>query len=254
MDFGLAHASDMNTLTDRTALLGTLAYLPPEQLRGQAPDARSDLYSLGVVAYEALTGRLPFEADDEGSLLARIQTGPVPLLARPDLPASLARLIERMLARAPWDRPVSAEALSAELAALEHPRPSSPRPSSPVMPSPGEEGDQQERSNWDPSPGEGDGVVGRGAGVRALGRGRSLGVAEAAPRTPATSSGLWRQRYQEARYHLEEGRTTEAHVLMMECLVELRQVLLALDREQRESYWRRHSVSAAMELMDRLSH
>ncbi len=212
MDFGLAHASDMNTLTDRTALLGTLAYLPPEQLRGQVPDARSDLYSLGVVAYEALTGRLPFEADDKGSLLACIQTEPVPLLARPDLPASLARLIERMLARTPWDRPVSAEALSAELAALE--REESPEPI-----------------------------------------GLPFVMEEAAPIaiSPATSSGIWGQRYREARCRLEEGRTTEAHVLMMECLADLRQVLLSLDRDQQESYCRQHSVKAAVELMDRLS-
>ena len=71
--------------------------------------------------------------------------------------------------------------------------------------------------------------------------------------SPATGSGIWRQRYREARFHMEAGRTTEAQVLMMECLAELRQVLLALDRDQRESYWRRHSVAAAMELMDRLS-
>ena len=82
-------------------------------------------------------------------------------------------------------------------------------------------------------------MVGRGAGVRA--------------RSPATSSGIWGQRYREARHRLEEGRTTEAHVLMMECLAELRQVLLALDRDQQESYCRQHDVKAAVELMDRLS-
>lgn len=128
MDFGLSRASDMNTLTDRSALLGTLPYMPPEVLAGQAPDARSDLYSLGVVAFESLTGRLPFEAGDEGSLLARIQTGePAPLRdLRPDVPEPLARLVEALLARDPRQRPASAEAVSAMLAdrlpsALEEP-------------------------------------------------------------------------------------------------------------------------------------
>lgn len=116
-DFGLARATGMDTVTARRSLLGTLAYMPPEQLRGQGPDARSDLYSLGVVAYEALTGRLPFEADDEGSLLARIQAGnpAPPRELRPEIPAPLERLVLRMLARSPDERPASAEELAAAL-------------------------------------------------------------------------------------------------------------------------------------------
>ncbi|HEX4963545.1 MAG TPA: FG-GAP-like repeat-containing protein [Thermoanaerobaculia bacterium] len=218
MDFGLAHASDMNTLTGRPALLGTLAYMPPEQLLGQALDARSDLYSLGVVAYEALTGRLPFEAGDEGSLLACIQTAePVPLGQwRPDLPVPLTRLIEGMLSRSPRGRPASAEALSAALAALGR----------------SEGGEPDVRG--------------------ALGEtGASVGATAADE--PAVGSETWQELYREALCRLEEGRTTEAHVLTVECLAELRKALLPLENEQRESYCRQHGVAAALELMGRLS-
>jgi tRNA A-37 threonylcarbamoyl transferase component Bud32 len=212
MDFGLAHASDMNTLTGRPALLGTLAYMPPEQLLGQPLDARSDLYSLGVVGYEALTGRLPFEAGDEGSLLAIIQTGePVPLRQwRPDLPAPLTRLIEGMLSRSPRGRPASAEALGVALAALGR----------------GDGGEPELRGAPEETGGEDE---------------------------PAVSSEGWKERYREALRLLEEGRTTEAHVLMVACLAELRKALLPLENGQRESYCRQHGVAAAMELMDRLS-
>ncbi len=219
MDFGLAHASDMNTLTGRPALLGTLAYMPPEQLLGQPLDARSDLYSLGVVGYEALTGRLPFEAGDEGSLLAIIQTAePVPLRQwRPDLPASLTRLIEGMLSRSPRGRPVSAEALGVALAALGDADAGEPE----VREAPGGTGD-----------------AAAGATVEDA---------------PAVGSETWKERYREALRRLEEGRTTEAHVLMAACLAELRKTLLPLEDGQRASYCRQHGVTAALELMDRLN-
>lgn len=213
MDFGLAHASDMRSLTGRPALFGTLAYMPPEQLLGQPLDARSDLYSLGVVAYEALTGRLPFEAGDEGSLLALVQTAePVPLRRwRPDLPAPLTRLVEWMLARSPRDRPASAEILNAALAALAR----------------GEDGELDAR------------------------RLEATAAATAADE-PGAGSPAWKERHREALRRLGEGRTTEAHVLMVECLAELRKALLPLESGQRESYCRRHGVAAALELMDRL--
>jgi serine/threonine protein kinase/photosystem II stability/assembly factor-like uncharacterized protein len=120
-DFGLARSVDASSLTGTVALLGTLAYIPPEILQGQPADSRSDLYSLGVAAYEALTGRLPFEAEGEAPLLVRIQTAAfVPLRRlRPEIPEPLAKLVEALLARDPNDRPASAEALAAALERLD---------------------------------------------------------------------------------------------------------------------------------------
>ncbi len=166
-----------------------------------------------MVAYEALTGRLPFEAGDEGSLLARIQTAePVPLPRwRPDIPVSLIRLIEWMLARSPRDRPASAEILSTALAALAR----------------GEDGELDPR------------------------RLEAIAVATQEGE-PDAGSPAWKERHREALCRLKEGRTTEAHVLMVECLAELREALLPLESGQRESYCRRHGVAAALELMDRL--
>jgi serine/threonine protein kinase len=102
MDFGLAQCIDDGGRAEGCA--GTPAYMAPEQLRRQPLDARSDLYSLGVVGYEALAGRLPAE-------------GEVPL-GRPDVPAALDRLLAQMLAREPADRPASAAALGIRLREL----------------------------------------------------------------------------------------------------------------------------------------
>lgn len=117
MDFGLAQTIGTETLA---SLDGTPAYMPPEQLRRRPLDVRSDLYSLGVVGYEALTGRLPFAADGEGSLLLRIQSGEfIPVRQRnPEVPAALERALARTLALSPTDRPASAVELSGLLRAL----------------------------------------------------------------------------------------------------------------------------------------
>jgi serine/threonine protein kinase len=103
MDFGLAQCLE-TALAPPASLDGTPAYMPPEQLQGRPLDARSDLYSLGVVACEALTGRLPFAMDGEGS--------------PPAIPAALARLVASMLAPSRADRPASADELAALLRAL----------------------------------------------------------------------------------------------------------------------------------------
>jgi serine/threonine protein kinase len=74
MDFGLARSVEMSGLTQTGAVLGTPAYMSPEQAKGQPLDARSDLFSLGIIFYDLLTGRVPFHADSVwASLLARTQ-------------------------------------------------------------------------------------------------------------------------------------------------------------------------------------
>ncbi len=117
-DFGIAKAvSGEGDLTSDNVMMGTAKYLSPEQVRGRRLDGRADLYSLGLVLYECLAGRVPFQADtDAATALARLQRDPTPLLRlRPTLPAGLVELIHRLLARNPDDRPASSPAVQATL-------------------------------------------------------------------------------------------------------------------------------------------
>jgi serine/threonine-protein kinase len=106
-DFGLARAADAQS-TRSGVLLGSPHYMAPELLAGAAPDARSDLYALGVLSFELLTGRPPFEAAGMGALLRAIAHEPPPRLAqlRPELDAAgaLDELLAPLLAKNPDDR------------------------------------------------------------------------------------------------------------------------------------------------------
>lgn len=116
-DFGVARALDLTRLTLTGALVGTPAYLAPELIAGGEPDARSDLYALGVVAYEVLTGRLPFAAEQPLALLRQhVHEPPVPLEAvDPGLPELLRNIVHRCLEKEPARRYESAAALLADL-------------------------------------------------------------------------------------------------------------------------------------------
>ncbi len=118
MDFGLARhtASD----DEEPLLTGTVFYLAPEQARGQVVDARADLYALGVLLYEAVTGRLPFTGDDPLNVIAQhLSAQPVPPRElRPDLPPALEAIILRLLAKNPDDRFATAHEVKVALAAI----------------------------------------------------------------------------------------------------------------------------------------
>jgi serine/threonine protein kinase len=119
-DFGLARSVDAEA-TRSGLLLGSPAYMAPELLAGARADARSDLYALGVLLFELLTGHLPFAADSMGALLRAIATqAPRSVRAlRPDLPATTAqaldKLLEPALARARLDRPTDGDAWAGAL-------------------------------------------------------------------------------------------------------------------------------------------
>jgi serine/threonine-protein kinase PpkA len=102
-DFGIARASDSATRMTRTgAVIGTPHYMSPEQARGRTIDGRSDLYSLGIVLYELLMGRVPYHADDSLAVGIMHITQPIPVL--PEHMQPLQPLLNRLLAKQPEDR------------------------------------------------------------------------------------------------------------------------------------------------------
>ena len=121
-DFGIARALDAagaTRLTETGLALGTPAYMSPEQAAGESPpDGRSDIYSLGCLAYEMLGGTPPFSGPSAQAVIARHAIDPVPPLRtlRPTVPGGVARAIERALAKIPVDRFETAEQFGNELA------------------------------------------------------------------------------------------------------------------------------------------
>ena len=119
LDFGLARGVgvDMATLTRTGTILGTPAYMSPEQFDAFGVDGRSDLYSLGVVLFEILTGRLPFKGASLVSVALKHKTEPPPLprSLRVEVPAWLERVVLRCLEKDPTRRFATAEELVAEL-------------------------------------------------------------------------------------------------------------------------------------------
>lgn len=126
-DFGIARALSSGTrMTATGTSLGSPHYMSPEQVRGQTVDGRSDLYSLGVVLHEMLTGRLPFDAADLLAVAYAHVNDPVP-----KLPAALAEwqeVLDRLLAKSPSDRFGTAGALAVILGSGTPSRPSAARP------------------------------------------------------------------------------------------------------------------------------
>ncbi|HEV3255835.1 MAG TPA: serine/threonine-protein kinase, partial [Gemmataceae bacterium] len=122
VDFGLARAASHDLqLTKTGTVVGTPAYMSPEQARGIRVDHRSDLFSMGCVLYRMCTGRTPFQAEDTlGMLTALAQDQPAPIKAfNPTVPAELVGLIARLLAKVPEARPQNAQSVAATLGAIE---------------------------------------------------------------------------------------------------------------------------------------
>ncbi len=117
MDFGLARSMEATGLTQAGAVMGTPAYMSPEQAKGMPADERSDLFSLGIMAYLMLTGDIPFKADTAlASMLLRTQAPPTPSIQlNPTVPQALNDIVQKVLAVDPNDRYQSAAALDRDL-------------------------------------------------------------------------------------------------------------------------------------------
>jgi tetratricopeptide (TPR) repeat protein len=120
-DFGLALAVDLSRLTNEGMMVGTYCYMPPEQAMGGEITVQADLYSLGAMLYEMVTGKPPFTGDDMVAIIGQhINTPPVsPSWYRPDLPPALTALMMKLLEKDPHKRPASATEVLEALEAIE---------------------------------------------------------------------------------------------------------------------------------------
>ncbi|MBL8978064.1 MAG: protein kinase [Gemmatimonadetes bacterium] len=116
-DFGIARDSHASSLTQAGEVVGTVHYMSPEQANGLPLDGRSDLYSLGVAGFQALSGRLPFEGDNPAAVLLAVSSRTAPSLGAvaPQVPAPLVEVIDRCLRKEPDERYPTGEALAEAL-------------------------------------------------------------------------------------------------------------------------------------------
>jgi serine/threonine-protein kinase len=123
MDFGVAKMLSGTSHTATGAIIGTAKYMSPEQARGERPDARTDIYSLGVMLYEMVGGQPPFDADTTVAVLMKHVTQPVPDIRqlRSDIPDALVAVIEKSLEKRPVNRFQTTADMAAALRAVHAP-------------------------------------------------------------------------------------------------------------------------------------
>jgi serine/threonine protein kinase/tetratricopeptide (TPR) repeat protein len=119
-DFGVAQIQEQSRVTQAGMIIGTISYLSPEACDGAPADERTDIWAFGILLYEMLTGRRPFDESTTVATLSAIMTKPVPPLHdfRPDAPVALVDLVERMLHKNPEDRVPSVRLVGAEVESL----------------------------------------------------------------------------------------------------------------------------------------
>ena len=111
MDFGIAMALNSNELTQTNSVMGSVHYLPPEQANGRGSTIKSDIYSLGILMYELLTGKVPFKGDNAVEIAIKQMKEPIPSICKqnPDIPQSIENIVLRATAKNPKNRYDSAK-------------------------------------------------------------------------------------------------------------------------------------------------
>jgi serine/threonine protein kinase len=204
-DFGIAKGlgATGDDLTSANVMMGTAKYLSPEQVRGKKLDGRADLYSLGLVLYECLAGRVPFLGEtDTDTALARLNRDPTDLARlRPTLPYGLAELIHRLLARRPMDRFATGSELRVALTRIATRADEPPGAATPTAGAPARQPTTENPDVATPQPD----VVG---GYRPVSRtGRPVGPPQRSDRTPTQRSD--RTPTSTTRPRLQPNRTFE---------------------------------------------
>ncbi|CAM2005221.1 protein kinase domain-containing protein [Acanthopleuribacter pedis] len=242
MDFGLSRHRGTKTLTRGGGLIGTLAYLAPEQIIHRRGDFRSDIYSFGVLMYETVAGRLPYSGSHEISLIGNIRKGAVLALTDtvPELPQPLAQIIMKSLAFSPDQRFSDAQSLYEALA------------------------DFQEQSRG----GAFDQTLINIAPTTGLAAQPPKAVAPPAVTPPASpaptpesdwpaavrdQTGQWRAHFLRAKELHAARNLHEAHLAMCECIDDLEKVTVDLSEDHWETYAREFEVEEVMGFMERLN-
>ena len=158
MDFGLAKLKGSSRLTKTSSTIGTLAYMAPEQIQGEDIDARSDIFSFGVVLFESLAGRMPFRGEHDAAVMYSILNEEPSSLAefRPEVDPELERITRRALEKDPEDRYQHVEDMVSELRKLQKKsgrvsRPVPVQPPRPVAQEAAEQRRSSESSGTDPA-------------------------------------------------------------------------------------------------------
>jgi serine/threonine protein kinase len=125
MDFGIAYAIGSQRMTREKSIVGTIEYMSPERIRGKTMDGRSDIYAIGVLLYELVSGQLPFQAANEYDILRwHLEEAAPPLRTVADVPARLDEVIAKAMAKDPEARYASCAQMAADLASAAPPAPS----------------------------------------------------------------------------------------------------------------------------------
>ncbi len=245
MDFGLSRAADMKTLTVNPGIMGTLAYMSPEQALGQPAGPASDIYSLGVTLYRMFSGAYPFEAANDLELLCQIRDKtPRPLRqAAPTLSSQLEMAVGAML-QPISHRPQNVEQVISALEATPEARPGRYFSGKRVSKRMSRKTDAAIAYKTEPPENiitqETTFAIGMSEAQPVLNNTTPAFVQERAVSEELTQK--WRHSYQMAGQLEAQGRDTEARVMRLVFMENLERILSEMAPEQREQYLKEHGV------------